>query len=159
MNNNEELIYHFYTCFKNKDIEGMQNCYADHAVFSDTVFQNLDARQVRSMWKMLIGSAKDMHIEYNQVKADENSGSAQWTATYTFSATGKKVVNHIQASFQFENGKIIKHQDEFNFHQWAKQALGFTGLLLGWTPFLKNKIRKKASGNLKSYMDIHQASN
>ena len=70
-----------------------------------------------------------------------------------FSVTGKKVVNHIKANFEFENGKIIKHNDHFNFYTWAKQALGFTGVLLGWTPFLKNKIRSTAANNLKALMN------
>ena len=142
--NNEQLIYHFYTCFKNKDIEGMQNCYADNAIFNDTVFRDLHAQQVRLMWAMLIGTAKDLYIEFSEVKTGKGTGSAQWVATYTFSATGRKVVNPIKASFQFENGKIVRHEDEFDFYQWAKQALGLSGLLLGWTPFLK------------SYMDTHR---
>lgn len=154
--NNEQLIYHFYTCFKNKDIEGMQNCYADNAIFNDTVFRDLHAQQVRLMWAMLIGNAKDLHIEFSGVKTGKGTGSAQWVATYTFSATGRKVVNPIKASFQFENGKIVRHEDEFDFYHWAKQALGLSGLLLGWTSFLKNKIRKKAANNLKSYMDTHR---
>jgi len=41
MNINEEVITHFYTCFKNKDIKGMQDCYAHNTIFNDAVFSNL----------------------------------------------------------------------------------------------------------------------
>src|ERR1700710_944013 len=123
MNANESLIHHFYTSFKNKDIKGMQNCYADHATFTDPAFRDLDARQVRSMWEMLIKTGKNMRIEYDQVKADEHTGTAEWVAYYTFSATGKKVVNRIKSSFVLENGKIVSQQDEFNFYHWSRQAL------------------------------------
>ena len=69
-----------------------------------------------------------------------------------FSASGNKVVNRIKASFEFENGKIIKHTDSFDFPAWAKQALGFKGRLLGRTNFLKNKVRATAKHNLEKFI-------
>ncbi|ETZ19730.1 nuclear transport factor 2 family protein [Pedobacter sp. V48] len=152
MTQNEELIRHFYISFQNKDIKAMQDCYADSATFSDPVFTNLNAKQVRSMWAMLIKSGKDMRIEFKNISGNEQVVSAEWDAYYTFSATGNMVVNRIKASFLIENGKITKHTDHFNFYIWAKQALGFTGLLLGWTTFLRNKISTKAKGNLETFM-------
>jgi len=152
MNTNENVINHFYTCFKNKDIKGMQDCYAYNTIFNDPVFRDLNAIQVRSMWEMLIKSAKDMRIEFDHIQADEHRATAYWKAFYTFSATGHKVVNKVKASFILENGKIISHTDDFDFYQWTKQAMGITGLLLGWTPFLQNKIRKKAADKLRLYM-------
>lgn len=157
MNTNEQLINHFYTCFKNKDFKGMQACYADNATFSDAVFKNLNSSQVKAMWQMLISKSKDMRIEFGQISANEKTGKAHWNAYYTFSSTGKKVVNKIDANFEFENGKIVKHTDDFNFYAWAKQALGTTGLLLGWTGFLKNKIQTTATQNLEKFMDNRTA--
>lgn len=158
METNESLIHHFYTCFKNKDIKGMQACYADDATFSDAVFKSLNANQVRKMWEMLIKKGKDMRIEYDHVEVEGEMGSAEWIAHYTFSLTGKKVVNKIKASFVFENGKIIQHEDDFSFYKWSKQAMGLTGLLLGWTSFLRNKISETAFENLRLYMAAHPGS-
>jgi ketosteroid isomerase-like protein len=152
MNNNEQLIQNFYTCFQNKDYKGMQNCYADNATFSDAVFVNLNAAQVKAMWQMLITRGKDLQLEFKNIVAGEKSGNAEWTAAYTFSSTGKKVINNIKASFLFENGKIIKHTDSFSFYKWARQALGPAGILLGWASLLKNKIRKNAMRNLDNFM-------
>jgi len=152
MNANEQLIKHFYTCFQNMDYKGMQACYAENATFNDAVFKNLNAKQVRAMWEMLITSAKDFKIEFSNVSANENAAKAHWDAYYTFSRTGNKVINRIDATFEIENGKIIKHTDDFNFYTWAKQALGTTGLLLGWTSFLKNKIQTTALENLEKFL-------
>lgn len=153
MNTNEQLIHQFYRAFQNKDYKTMQSCYADDARFSDAVFQNLDAAQARAMWEMLIKRGKDLQLEYHNVQANETNGSAEWIATYTFSATGKKVINHIKANFIFKNGKIIKHTDQFDFYKWARQALGFTGLILGWTGFVKKKVRQTAMKNLDNFMN------
>ncbi|MBB2146483.1 nuclear transport factor 2 family protein [Pedobacter sp. LMG 31464] len=152
MNTNEQLINTFYTCFKNKDYKGMQACYADNATFSDAVFKNLNAEQVRAMWEMLLLKSKDMRLEFSEVSANETTGKAHWDAYYTFSSTGKKVINRIDASFEIENGKITKHVDHFDFYTWAKQALGLSGILLGWTGFLKNKIQATAMKNLDNFM-------
>jgi len=130
----------------------MQDCYANNATFSDPVFENLNAAEVRAMWQMLITRATDLALEFKNVAADETSGSAEWTAVYTFSATGKKVINKIKANFVFENGKIKEHKDSFDFYKWAKQALGFKGLLLGWTSFLHNKVKQQARNNLIKFM-------
>ena len=152
-NINKELIIKFYSAFKKKNFKAMQECYADNAVFSDEVFTGLNATQVRSMWEMLCIRGKDLELEFKNVTADGRTGSAEWIANYTFSKSGKKVENRIKADFVFENGKIIKHTDHFSFYRWSGQALGLSGLLLGWTPFLKNKVRATAMKGLNDFMN------
>ncbi|WP_221391751.1 nuclear transport factor 2 family protein [Dyadobacter sp. NIV53] len=152
MTANEQLITKFYTSFQNKDYKGMQDCYADQAKFSDAAFVNLDGKQVRSMWEMLIKNGKDLKLTFGNISGDAAGGKAEWTAVYTFSRTGNKVTNNINARFEIENGKIVKHTDSFPFYIWAKQAFGFTGLLIGWTTFFKNKVRATAMENLAKFM-------
>ena len=155
MNENEQLIHHFYTSFQQKNVAGMQSCYADEATFSDAVFNTLNAYETKAMWAMLVEKGKDLELRFSDVHADATSGSAKWVATYTFSVSGNKVINVINAHFNFKNGKILIHRDDFSFYKWAGQALGLTGKLLGWTPFLKKKIRSTALRNLKAYMASH----
>ena len=83
--------------------------------------------------------------------ADDAAGRAHWEAWYTFSASGRKVHNIIDATFEFRDGKIVKHTDRFDLHRWAGLALGLPGTLLGWTPFLQNKIRAMAQKGLADY--------
>lgn len=153
MNDNEKLIHHFYNSFQQKDYAEMQKCYADNAVFSDEAFQNLNSAQVKAMWKMLCLRGKDLELKFSNVTADEKKGSAEWIANYTFSKTGRKVENHIKANFEFENGKIVKHIDKFDFYKWISQALGFSGVLLGWTSFMQNKVRQTAMKSLHDFME------
>lgn len=152
MEANRQLISHFYTCFKNKDYKGMQACYSNRATFNDAVFTDLNAAQVRAMWEMLISRGKDLHIEFGNIEVNENTGTVHWDAYYTFSSTGRKVSNAIDAYFEFENGKILKHTDSFDFYKWARQALGLTGLIFGHSNFLKQKIRAKAMQSLSDFM-------
>jgi hypothetical protein len=121
-------------------------------LYLTTPFLNLNSAQVKAMWQMLITTGKDLKLEFKEIKATETTGNAHWDAYYTFSKTGNKVINHIDATFRFENGKIIAHTDDFNFYTWAKQALGTTGILLGWTSFVKSKVQKTAMDSLDTFM-------
>ena len=152
MHPNEALITRFYTAFQQRDSATMGACYLPDATFSDSVFVNLNGDQVRAMWEMLAKRAADMEMTFSDVKADDTTGSAHWEARYTFSSTGRKVHNVIDASFTFRDGLIATHRDHFSFHRWSSQALGLTGVLLGWTPFLQHKVQAQSRAVLDKYM-------
>jgi ketosteroid isomerase-like protein len=153
MPTNEELINKFYTAFAQKDYIAMNSCYSDDIVFSDPVFGLLKGEETKKMWEMLCKNAKDFSLTYgNIIKLDEEYSTCDWVATYTFSKTGRNVVNKIRANMKFANGKIIEHSDAFSLHRWSAQALGFSGWLLGWNIFFQNKIKNNAKKNLLRFM-------
>ena len=154
MTNNEQLVNNFYSSFQKLDHKGMNACYNEDIVFSDPVFGLLRGEEVRSMWEMLCTNAKDFTLTYGNIQQlDDEYSTCDWVATYTFSKTGKKVVNRIKANMRFANGKIIEHSDAFSLHKWASQALGFSGWLLGWNSFFQRKIKNGASKNLLRFME------
>lgn len=148
----EALVKKFYEAFARKDFSTMQSCYHPEARFSDPVFNDLSSPQVKAMWQMLLSSSKDLRIEFSSVSADRSNGSCHWEAWYTFSRSGRLVHNIIDASFEFRDGLIYRHQDHFNFYRWSRQALGLSGLLLGWTPIIQNKVRGTANSSLTKFM-------
>ena len=152
MHANAELIRRFYTSFGKRDARGMAACYHPAVRFSDEVFTDLEGARATGMWRMLCERGKDLKIEFRDIEADDSAGHAHWEAWYTFSATGRPVHNRIDASFEFRDGKIIRHQDSFDFWRWARQALGPMGLLLGWTGFVRNRVRSQAAMNLDGFL-------
>lgn len=147
-----EVIDKFYTAFSKLDADTMISCYHDDIVFEDPGFGKLEGERAKAMWQMLCANARDFTLEYNDVKANDTSGSAHWEAKYTFSQTGRKVHNRIDAEFEFKDGKIIKHTDHFNLHRWASQAIGWKGKLLGGTGFFKKKLIQQTNRLLDKYM-------
>jgi ketosteroid isomerase-like protein len=147
----EKLITSFYEAFKKRDAEGMVASYADDVHFSDPVFPDLNGDRAKNMWRMLCERGKDLEIEFRDVKVDGNKGSAHWEAHYTFSITGNRVHNIIDAEFVFADGKIVDHKDSFDLWRWAGMALGMKGKLLGWAPFVQNAIRKNAVKGLDAF--------
>ncbi|KPW90630.1 nuclear transport factor 2 family protein [Pseudomonas syringae] len=154
---NSALITRFYEAFAQLDAEAMSACYTDDVLFSDPAFGELRGAQVGDMWRMLTSRAKDFSVVFDQVRADDQTGSAHWVATYLFSQTGRTVVNDIQARFVFRDGKICEHRDDFDMWRWSRQALGLKGLLLGWTPLVRNAVRAQALKGLKTFSENRRA--
>jgi ketosteroid isomerase-like protein len=153
LNTPEEIITRFYTAFGNRDYATMQNCYHAEATFSDAVFKDLNSKEVKAMWQMLLSSSKDIKVTFTAVKGNADRGSCRLDAFYSFSQTNRQVHNIVYAQFKFKDGLIIEHRDHFDFWRWSRLALGMPGLLLGWSPMLKNKVRKSARAKLDKFMN------
>ena len=153
--NNEQIIENFYKSFAAGDYQGMIKHYHADVVFNDPAFGTLSAKKAIKMWEMLLSNKEAApQISFSNIKADNTQGSVDWKAEYFFGPKKRKVVNQIHANFSFQDGKIIKHTDDFSVWKWSSQALGLTGSILGWTPMVKSKIQKMANGKLAKFMEI-----
>ena len=151
MSQNIELVKQFYTAFQNKDAATMASLYHPDASFQDEVF-TLKGEDIGLMWTMLCARGKDMTMTFRDVtSASPNQVTCHWEPVYTFSGTGRKVHNRIDTLMEFKDGKIWKQKDTFSFWNWASQALGVPGMILGWTPFLKAKVQKTANQSLSDF--------
>ncbi len=168
----QATIERFYAAFARLDGGGMAACYTADAAFDDPAFSLRGRGQIGGMWQMLCDStrAKGMahwRLEVSDIATDDGTrnrtgngtvtgtgtGRAHWEAHYLFPATGRLVHNRIDASFVFDaQGLIAHHTDRFDFTDWARQALGATGWLLGWTPWLRALVRRQAAAQLQRYL-------
>lgn len=153
MQENIDLIRKFYSAFGQADAEGMLSCYHPSLKFRDPAFGDLNAEGAGNMWKMLLARGSNPEITFHSEWADEKKGGVNWEAKYEFGPQKRKVHNKITAKFQFEDGLIIDHDDHFSFWKWSAMALGTPGLLLGWTPLIQNKVRKRVLGLLKDFKE------
>jgi ketosteroid isomerase-like protein len=151
-NADDELIERFYGAFAQRDGAAMAACYAPDVHFSDPVFTDLHGPEAGAMWRMLTERGTDLRVELLEHSVEGDGGSAHWRALYTFTETGRSVVNDVRATLRFGDGLIADHVDDFDFHRWARQALGPSGLLLGWTPLLRSAVRRKARAGLDEFM-------
>ena len=152
----QDTIARFYAAFARLDGQAMQACYAADVQFDDEVFSLRGRDQVGGMWRMLCDAVKgkpDARAAWKLDVSQVTDRSAHWEAHYLFSATGRKVLNRIDAEFEFDHaGLIVRHRDRFDFWAWSRQALGLPGLLLGWSPLLRRKVRTQAAANLKRFL-------
>lgn len=148
--NTIEKFYHF---FGQLDAEAMVALYHEEVVFQDPAFGTLHGERAKNMWRMLCESqkGKDFQVKVDDIGASGNVGEATWEAFYTFSKTGRKIHNIINASFELKDGKIIRHIDKFDLYRWSRQALGMKGLLLGWTPIFKTQLHSQTNHLLDKY--------
>ena len=103
------------------------------------------------MWEMLCKRGKDLQIEFRVLRGDDSGAAAHWDARYTFSGTGRRVLNSIDAEFELRDGMIVRHRDRFDLWRWTRMALGLKGVLLGWLPAVQNAVRAQAARSLAEF--------
>ncbi|WP_347814833.1 nuclear transport factor 2 family protein [Aequorivita marisscotiae] len=147
------IIENFYQAFADLDAERMVAFYHNEITFEDPAFGKIQGEKAKNMWRMLCKSQQNKRFQViaTNIVCTSESGKAHWEAFYTFSSTGRKIHNKIDATFKLKDGKIINHKDSFNLYNWSKQALGFKGFLIGWTPFFKNKLRNQTQSLLLEF--------
>ncbi|MBS1766955.1 MAG: nuclear transport factor 2 family protein [Acidobacteria bacterium] len=126
-------------------------CYHADSAFSDPVFPMLNHDETCAMWRMLLGRAQDFSLTY-EVKGEDR---VEWIARYTFTKTGRAVVNRVTSQFGFQDGLILAQRDGFDLALWLKQALGWKGALFGRTRLLQATARKQARQSLDAFMAKH----
>ena len=151
----QATIERLYAAFAKLDAATMQSCYASGAQFDDEAFSLQGAQAIGGMWRMLCQATQAKGMAHWRLQVSQiTDRSAHWEAHYLFSATGRLVHNRIDASFQFDDqGLITRHRDRFDFWAWSRQALGTPGLQLGWSPWLRAKVRAKAAANLQAFLE------
>lgn len=149
---NYAILDGFYDAFSRKDHETMRTYYAPEATFEDPAFKLDSGARAADMWEMLCKRGADLGLDYEVLSVDDDGGQVKWDAHYTFSQTGNKVHNIIVATIKLRDGKIVEHRDDFDFWRWSSQALGLPGKVLGWSGFLRDKVRQKAGKQLELYV-------
>ena len=148
----QEVVRTFYSSFENKDAEGMVAQYHPKVVFEDPAFGVLKGEEAADMWRMLISrGGTNLKVELLDVSGPDDAVKARWRAQYKFGKNKRQVVNEISATFEFRDGKIIQHIDDFNLWKWAGQAMGLSGRLLGWSAFFRKKVRSRALSQLQRF--------
>ncbi|VWX58621.1 SnoaL-like domain-containing protein [Burkholderiales bacterium 8X] len=158
MQHHQQTIERFYAAFARLDADTMRDCYAEDASFDDEAFSLRGREQIGGMWAMLCEATRAKgadvwKLQWRDIHADGRHGQAHWHAHYRFSTTGRIVDNQVDSRFDFTpDGLIASQRDRFDFWRWSRQALGAPGLVLGWSPMLRNKVRENAARNLANFM-------
>ena len=148
--NNKEILTKFYTSFSEGNSAGMISCYHENVVFDDPAFGKLKGERAIAMWQMLL--SKKVESELNISFKIMNENQVEWIANYKYGPKKAPITNKVIGTFEFKDGLILKHSDNFSMWKWSQQALGLSGYLLGWSSLVKNKVQATTNKLLKKYM-------
>ncbi len=143
----------FYEAFTVRDHYTMGLLYAEHATFSDPVFQLLNAKGTRLMWQMLLSRAEDdFGIEYRHSRRRTFTCTCQLGCAVhvlRHRTAGEEPCDDRDAAGRRQDRAAGRHVQPVALvfaSAWAQKAR-----LLGWTPIVRNKIRAQASAALRDY--------
>jgi ketosteroid isomerase-like protein len=150
----QQVIRQFFDAFARGDTDALGRCYHADVSFGDPLYPEIEGRdRVVGMWRMLLDLSRGVEVSARDIQADNYSGTAHWTARYVFPQTGRRVVKEVDAQFRFDEGLIVRHHDQFDFRRWSTMAFGRpTGVLVGWSPSLRRRVRHQARGQLEDYL-------
>lgn len=151
----ERVIRELYAALARRDHVAVAALYAADTQFSDPAFGDLRGDEVRAMWWMLSEAATDLEVTLGEVTALGDRGAATWEARYTFSETGRRVHNVVEAHIRVSGGRITRHDDHFDLWRWSRQALGPLGTALGWTPLMRPLVQRRARRRLDAFLAAH----
>ena len=153
MPDNARVIRDLYDALDRRDGEAMASLYAPDGSFRDPAFGRLSGEEAGDMWRMLTSRSDDLSVELVEHATEGDEGSARWIARYTFTRTGRPVVNQVQARFRFREGLIADHRDSFSLSRWTRQAIGGpAGLVAGLPPF-SLALRRRARADLARFRE------
>jgi ketosteroid isomerase-like protein len=148
---NAKVVRELYEALDRHDGDAMARLYAPDGRFHDPAFGTLSGEEAGDMWRMLTSRSDDLSVELAEHSAEGDEGTARWIARYTFTRTGRPVVNDVRARFRFRDGLITDHRDSFSLPRWTRQALGGpAGAVMGY-PLLNQLLRRRARGDLERF--------
>lgn len=150
-----------YEAYERLDGDMMQACYAPAARYDDEIYSLHGAREIGGMWRMHCRSARvrsrgQWRLEVGEIQAEGRRARVRFEAFYRYGEANREVHHVVDAEFEFdEDGRIVAHRDRYSFARWARQALGWPAVLLGWLPLYQRWVRARAASKLARYLSHH----
>lgn len=148
----EAVIAGFYDAFSRRDFRGMACSYDARIEFTDSIFGTLRGKRALAMWAMLTSASTDLTLQASQIRASGAEGHAHWDAQYSFPflVFTNHVENHIDATFELRDGKIVRHTDVFDLRRWMTMALWPLGGVVS-----EDTIRERVRTRLDEFIAQH----
>lgn len=120
----------------------MADCYHDQAAFIDIAFDLRGRKPIHAMWHRICNG--DTEVEVQKIEANHDGVRATVVERYTFTKTGRPVLNHIESRFRMRDGLIFQHLDSCDALSWSRQAFGrVRGELAGRLGILRRRAARK----------------
>lgn len=142
-----EVIKKFFTSLQEKKGDVLLSCYAPDAVFSDPLHGLLDAEMLFKKWHLFLEQAQELELTYGPITVlDDEYFTSDWAMSYAKSPMGKKLKVKLKGKsfFRLKDLQIIEHSDAYRFSTLIAQTHGWKGYWLGWTGYMKRKVKLEA---------------
>lgn len=150
---NQELVEKFYRCFEYLDGEGMVSCLAEDTIYNDPIYGIIKGEYAAGLWRMRCKNLVDMKIDIiDFVELDHEYIKCKWNSTF-FSRSSAKQISMTMTSFmKINDQKITEHSDAYRLSDWLAKAYGLTGILFGWSGWMKKREQSRYRTMLEKFV-------
>jgi len=145
------LLLKFFKAVQTQDVKAIGECYHNDIEYYEPAYGKMTGPRALGYWSFFFSQVKEMQCEYDGLKINGDKGTLHIEEWYTWSATGHAVHNLVDCEFDFKDGKIFRHIDNYNLNAWAFQSLG--AKYLGWTKKTREQEVEKFEDFLKNQQE------
>ena len=149
----QDITRQFFDCLAARDLPGMLAYYHPDIHYRNPLF-DLHGAEVAVMWQMWWNYFPDIRMVCKD--NDIRTNGTYWEATYTFPPTGRRIVHRLSTDLTFAKDTIIEHVDRFTMPEWAGQAYGFLGEVIGGWQLFTWRLAVRARARLARERRMYQ---
>ena len=147
--NQTHIVEQFYAALNAKDLLTLRSLYHPKAEYNDEIF-SLNYKEILALWYSSMQPEMELVAEVHSIDQQKESIVTHWTISYTIASINKRITLDEVGRFEFQDGLIIRHTDEYSFYRWCAQAFGVAGMLASWSKWLRKKVRNQAYSSINA---------
>jgi|AntRauTorcE11898_2_1112593.scaffolds.fasta_scaffold21693_2 hypothetical protein len=150
-----EIPKKLYQALNDRDYKSMWKLYAMDATFSDPAYGSLKGDEIKAMWHQICVRNTDLEAEILSVtQNDAQTISYSWKASYTHAMYNGEIENVINGEITVDkNGNILSQHETYSLWKWFSMAIGIAGKLLGWRTSMRENLQRSVRKSLDDFME------
>jgi ketosteroid isomerase-like protein len=140
------LVEQLFLALREGETDALLSRYAEHVRIEHPLLGVLDRDEFAAALRSFARRSPGHSLTYAIEDAEGDRVEASWRLNHLFHETGRLVAISGASVFVLAAGRIVRQTDRFDRRDWARQALGLTGLVLsflpGWRAFLRRELRR-----------------
>ena len=138
-----KIVEGFYEALNKGDYQFVNSLYHSNASYKDELFE-LKGVEIHALWYSAVQPDLNLSVELKSIKEVDGRVITEWVMNYTLDIINRRISLNEKGTFIFKGDKIIEHIDEYDFWSWCTQAFGIIGKSLGWSNWLRKRVRNQA---------------
>ncbi len=132
----------FFRAYAKADPVLIGQCLHQQISFSDPLFPDLRGARALLRWHWLLRQTQDLSVQHQVIFADDRK--AQLKVNVSYSWHGRQVNLPVLTTLTIWDDLIVRHVDEYSYYEYAKQAQGLAGRVLGALPMAQSAVQRRA---------------
>lgn len=146
-----EIVKEFYEALNKRDYKIVNGLYHSEAKYRDEIF-DFNGIEIHALWYNATLPEMDISVKLESIREEGDKVITEWEMRYTLDIIKRRINLKEKGVFEFKDEKIYRHTDTYDFWAWCTQAFGAIGRVMGWSNWLRNRVRNQARKSVLTHL-------